>query len=80
MLVEVINLVKLILVMPATNAVSSALTNNQLNHLLILHIRKLLRDRLDLTRKLLTSSLKEQKQLKLLLLELIGTLLLFTIG
>ena len=71
MLVEVINLVKLILVMPATNAVSSALTNNQLNHLLILHIRKLLRDRLDLTRKLLTSSLKEQKQLKLLLLELI---------
>ena len=71
MLVEVINLVKLILVMPATNAVSSALTNNQLNHLLTLHIRKLLRERLDLTRKLLTSSLKEQKQLKLLLLELI---------
>ena len=61
---EVIKLVKLILVMPATNAVSersflslkrikiylcSATTNNRLNHVLILRIHKLLIDRLDLT-------------------------------
>ena len=62
---EVIKLVKLILVMPATNAVSersfsslkrtetylrSITTNNRLNHPLILHIHKLLTDRLDLTK------------------------------
>ena len=62
---EVINLVKLILVMPATKAVSersflclkriktylrSATTNNRLNHLLTLHIHKLLTDRLNLTK------------------------------
>ena len=62
---EVIELVKLILVMPVTNAVSerlfsspkkiktyfhSTITNNRLNHFLILHIHKLLTDRLDLTK------------------------------
>ena len=62
---EVIKLVKMILVMPATNAVSkrsflslkrintylpSTTTNNRLNHLLILHIHKLLTDRLVLTK------------------------------
>ena len=62
---EVIHLVKLIFVMPATKAVSersfsclkriktylrSAITNNRLNHLLILHIHKLLTDRLNLTK------------------------------
>ena len=61
---KVIQLVKLILIMLATNAVSersfssfkriktyllSTITNNRLNHLLILHIHKLLTDRLDLT-------------------------------
>ena len=60
---KVIKPAKLILLMPVTNAVSersfsslkriktylySATTNNQLNHLLILHIHKLLTDRLDL--------------------------------
>ena len=73
---EVIKLVKLVLVMPATNAVSdksfsslkriktylcSATANNRLNHLLILHIHKLLTERLDLT-KVLMSSLKEEKE------------------
>ena len=62
---EVIKLVKPFLVMPATNAVSersflsikriktylrSKISNNWLNHLLILHIHKLLTDRLDLTK------------------------------
>ena len=62
---EVIKLVKLILVIPVTNAVSkrafsslkriktylrSAPTNNRLNHLLILCIHKLLTSRLDLTK------------------------------
>ena len=61
---EVIELVKLILVMPVTNAVSERLfsspkriktyfhstINNRLNHFLILHIHKLLTDRLDLTK------------------------------
>ena len=62
---EVIKLVKMILVMPAANVVSkrslsslkriktylpSTTTNNWLNHLLILHIHKLLTDRLDLTK------------------------------
>ena len=61
---EVIKLVKVISVMPATNAVTQRLflflkriktylpsttANNWLNHLLILHIHKLLTDRLDLT-------------------------------
>ena len=70
---EVIKLVKLILIMPAINAVSErsfwflkiiktylCLTaNNWLNHLLILHIHKLLTDRLDLM-KVVTSLLKEE--------------------
>ena len=62
---EVIKLVKLILVMPATNDVSgrsfsslkriknyvhSVATNNRLNHLLILHIHKLLTDGFDVTK------------------------------
>ena len=62
---EVIKLVKLVLVMPATNAVSdksfsslkwiktylcSATANNRLNHLLILHIHMLLTERLHLTK------------------------------
>ena len=62
---EVIKLMKMILVMPAANVVSkrsllslkriktylpSTTTNNRLNHLLILHIHKLLTDRLDLTK------------------------------
>ena len=65
LLAEVIKLVKLILVMPATSAVSdrslsplkrikaylrSATTNNRLNHPLILHIHKLLSHRIDLTK------------------------------
>ena len=65
LIAEVIKLIKLILVMPATKAVSgrlfssvkriktclqSAATNNRLNHLLISHIRKLLIDRLTLTK------------------------------
>ena len=73
---EVIKLVKLILIMPASNDVSdrsfsslkriknylrSVATNNRLNHLLILHIHKLLTERLDLT-KVLMSSLKEEKE------------------
>ena len=60
---EVFKLVKLILIMPATNVVSkrsfsflkrikiyihSAATHNWLNHLLIFHIHKLLTDRIDL--------------------------------
>ena len=63
LLAEGIKLVKLILIMQATNPVSersfsslkriktylcSTITNNRLNHLLILHIHKLLTDRLDL--------------------------------
>ena len=62
---EVIKLLKLILIVPATNAVNkrsfsslkriktylrSTTTNNRLNHLLILHIHKLLTDRLNLTK------------------------------
>ena len=62
---EVIKLLKLILVMPATNAVSersfsslkrietylrSAANKNQLNYLLISHIHKMLTDRLDPTK------------------------------
>ena len=62
---EVSKLVKVILVMPVTKAVSersfsslkriitylcSATTNNWLNHLLILHICKLLTNRLDLAK------------------------------
>ena len=62
---EVIKLVKLILMMPAANGISkksfsslkriktylrSAAINNWLNHLLILHVHKLLTDRLDLTK------------------------------
>ena len=62
---EVIKLVKLILMMPATNAVSqksfsslkriktylcSATKNNWLNHLLIQHVHKLSTDQLDLTK------------------------------
>ena len=60
---EVIKMVKLILVMPASNAVRersflsvkriktylhSTITNNWLNHLLILHTHKLFTDRHDL--------------------------------
>ena len=72
---EVIKLVKLILIMPATNAVSERsfwflkriktyvrlTANNWLNHLLILHIHKLLTDRLDLM-KVVTSLLKEETE------------------
>ena len=73
---EVIKLVKVISVMPATSAVTERLfsflkriktylpsttANNRLNHLLILHIHKLLTERLDLT-KVLMSSLKEEKE------------------
>ena len=62
---EVIKLVNVILVLPATNVVGkrsfsslkriktylpSATANNRLNHLLILDIHKLLTDRLDLTK------------------------------
>ena len=62
---EVSKLLKVILVMPVTKAVSqrsfsslkriityfcSAATNNWLNHLLILHICKLLTNRLDLAK------------------------------
>ena len=62
---EVSKLVKLISVMSATNVVNerlfsslkriktylrSTITNNRLNHLFILHIHKLLKDRLDLTK------------------------------
>ena len=62
---EIIKLVKVILVLPATNAVGkrsfsslkriktylpSATANNRLNHLLVLHIHQLLTDRLDLTK------------------------------
>ena len=61
---EVIKLVKLVLVMPVRNAVSKRSfsspkgiktifaqeQHNYLNHLLILHIHKLLTDRLDLTK------------------------------
>ena len=65
LIAEVIKLIKLILVMLATKAVSgrlfssvkriktclhSAATNNWLNHLLISHIRKLLTDTLTLTK------------------------------
>ena len=62
---EIMKLVKIIFVMPAANGVSkrsfsslkriktylpSTTTNNRLNHLLILHIHKLLTDRLDVTK------------------------------
>ena len=62
--------------MPATNAVSkrsfsslkriktylrSTTTNNRLNRLLILHIHKLLSDRLEL-KEVTASSLKEEKE------------------
>ena len=62
---EIIKLVKLILVMPTTSAVSnrlflslkriktylrSATANNRLNQLLILHTNKLLTDKLNLTK------------------------------
>ena len=73
---EVIRLVKSVLVIPATNAVSERLfsslkriktylsstaTNNRLNSLLILHIYKLLTDRLALT-EVAARSLKEYKE------------------
>ena len=72
---KVIKLVKLILIMSATNSVSelsfsflkriktylrSTTTNNQLNDLLVLHIHKLLTD--SILWKLLTSSLREEKE------------------
>ena len=72
---EVIKLVKLILIMPASNDVSdrsfsslkriknylrSVATNNRLNHLLILHIHKLLTDGLDLTK--VTDEFIEKKE------------------
>ena len=70
-----IKLAKLMLVMPAKNAVSEgsflslkriktyfllAATNNRLKYLLILHIHNMLTDRLG--QKLLTSLLKEEKE------------------
>ena len=67
---EVMKLVKLILVMPATNVVSkrsfssrlcSETANNRLNHLLLLHIHKLLTDN-SILQKLLMSSLKEENE------------------
>ena len=72
---EVIKPVKLTLMMSTTNTVSeipfssrkriktylrSATTNNWLNHLLILHIHKLLADRLDLTK--VTDELVERNE------------------